>query len=296
MNKVLYISVIILATVLCGCKKGGNNKRSTSLLADPEETMSIDMLKEKQTVLQFGNYSIAIDKYCNFTSVTPNTFIGLYGKVQALAVVDSVPVTGYSTVKSAVSGYGYVVRCGRNAEGGHARLFVTKYLSDDDDITGVSVKFQYPWTPSNDGINVDLSDNDTPVNPQDPSGDPSGDQPVEHNDYYAFWQRSTWHFVCTAQCEASGQYDFYITFNDINTKTWSSSDIYNIPWLGTALQWESYTGNGWRITLRGYDNGHTSFDFDCNDLSNHDYCTCEYHHWDINQNFCSEIFVGTRVK
>ena len=49
MNKVLYISVIILATVLCGCKKGGNNKQSTSLLADPEETMSIDMLKEKHT-------------------------------------------------------------------------------------------------------------------------------------------------------------------------------------------------------------------------------------------------------
>lgn len=110
-------------------------------------------------------------------------------------------------------------------------------------------------------------------------------------EYNNFWNNSTWHFVGTMECDGSGEQEFTITFHDVNLKTYSSN-LYTKYWLATTLKWEDY--GGWRVTLRGYDDGgHTSFDFDFVDQNT---VTCEYHHWDKDHDFCKANFIGTRIQ
>lgn len=129
-----------------------------------------------------------------------------------------------------------------------------------------------------------------PKNPEPVAPDPIDPDPVEPENFADYWNNSTWHFTGTMVCDGEGEQNFTITFHDVYQKSYTS-DLNTKYWLATSLQWEDYGQR--RITLRGHEDGHTSFDFD---YGNQNTVLCEYHHWDTQGNFCKAYFIGTRVQ
>lgn len=115
------------------------------------------------------------------------------------------------------------------------------------------------------------------------------DPPTTDDSFIEYWNNSTWHFIGVMTCDGENEQEFTITFHNVNKKTYTS-DLPTKYWLTTNLNWEDYSGA--RITLRGYDDGHTSFDFDYVDANT---VKCEYHHWNTNGEFCLANFEGHRT-
>lgn len=121
--------------------------------ADPEGTITMNMRYNGKSLYLPGFYN----NYGNLFINSANNFECLYceiscvGKVNGLAAVKSVPLSGWTNETSIVPGYGYVIRRYSSSPEQYdnydvyARLYVVDYLESGN--LGAIIKYQSPWVP-----------------------------------------------------------------------------------------------------------------------------------------------------
>lgn len=292
-----YITIlcITIVSLLSGCEKD-----VSFLIRDPEGTETITLSNDQNVFVRLGDYYLYMDEDNNLISKNGIVAFYCYDQTEYLSAIDTLYSSHWYKQMAVLPRYGYAVRLGEQGQDGYARLLALEYTEDEKGVSGAVFKYQYPWHPSNEQTVIFTQED--PPSPHDPWDwdDPEPTEPIEpidptkpsgEVDYDTFWQGTTWHFKGTMTCDGDGEQEFTITFIDLQHKIYSS-DLETKYWLATSLKWEDY--RGWRITLRGYDDGgHTSFDFD---YSNPNAVRCEYHHWDAQNDFCKAVFSGTKVK
>lgn len=144
----LFALIAVTAIPLTSCSKDDSDSDSekettntTKTIADPEGTVTINMLIGDDYIWLGNHCPLLIDRGMNF--VTQYGEIVDVGEVAGLGNVTSIPENGWSTRALVTPGHGYIFRC-IYAIGSefYSRIYVVNYLeSTTGSLIGAQIKY-----------------------------------------------------------------------------------------------------------------------------------------------------------